>query len=279
MKRRVLGFAVAAFAICASAEINVPLGTYIYAGAAKNYRNEALTADAEVKIQAVGENGAILAEALVVDPDAVSGVNFRLEVPVSSVRTAKSAAIGDSPHCVIVSSAGSYGAAAETFPQILCASCVTNCIVVWSDVLSFTNGTDVLDVPRDYIEGIAFLMKKYPAYDPWADWDGDGASNYAEYMAGTNPFDKSDYLRVTGFAATEAKAMVTFEYVGGHIYALSSARSLSSPVWAATKFTTSDGGSSQTTMYASGEEDVGEATLYVSPATDAPQRFFRVEVK
>ena len=72
---------------------------------------------------------------------------------------------------------------------------------------------------------------------------------------------------------------MTFEYVGGHIYALGSARSLSTPDWATTKFSTAEDGASQTTLYASGEEDCGEATLYVTPATDDPQRFFKVEVK
>ena len=258
--------------------VNFPLGTYVYAGTAKNYRNEALTAKDEVRIQAVSEGGVVLADSNVVDPDG-EGVNFRLEVPVSSSASDKSAAIGDAPRCVVVSASGVRGAATETFPPILAASAVTNCTVVWSDAVSYTNGADVAVVPSDYIDGITYLMVRAGKgeYDPWADWDGDGASNYAEYCAGTNPFDKSDFLRITGFTSSTREAVLTFEYVGGHLYALKAAKSLVNPEWAATEFRA--GGAGRKTLYAAGDDDVGEATLYVTPAAEASQMFFKVEVK
>ena len=267
----------------AKAEPNFPLGTYVYAGTAMNYRNEALTSADEVRIQAVATNGAVLASAAVVDAPAESGVNFRLEVPVSTFASAKSAAIGDAPRCVIVTSSGARGAATETFPPILCASAVTNCIIVWSAAATFTNAetSAVAIVPQEYLDNIApyMGMEGHSSYEPWADWDGDGANNYAEYAAGTNPFDPSDYLRITEFAAVPGRAQVTFEYVGGHLYGLKSAKSLSSPEWAATEFKTSESAGGQKALYAAGEEDVGEATLYVTPVSDEPQMFFKVEVK
>jgi len=271
-------------AIAATADPNFPLGTYVYAGTAMNYRNEALTSADGVRIQAVSTNGTVLASAAVVDAPSESGVNFRLEVPVSTFASGKSAAIGDAPRCVIVTSAGSRGAATETFPPILCASAVTNCVVVWSDAVAFTNSADtsmVALVPQDYLQGISFLMEENgkASYEPWADWDGDGANNYAEYAAGTNPFDPSDLLRVTAFSATRDATVLSFEYVGGHLYGLKSAKELSNPEWATTEFKTSETAGRQKALYAAGEEDVGVATLYVAPAANEPQMFYRVEVK
>lgn len=282
MKRKTFAILAVAFATASVVfAVNFPLGTYVYAGTAKNYRNEALTAEDAVKIQAVSADGAVLAVSDVVDPDR-EGVNFRLEVPVSSSASDKSAAVGDALRCVVVTASGVRGAATETFPPILSASAVTNCTVVWSDAVSYTNGADVAVVPNDYIDGISYLMARAGKgeYDPWADWDGDGANNYAEYCAGTNPFDKSDFLRITGFTSSTREAVLTFEYVGGHLYALKSAKSLVNPEWATTEFKSGEAGTArQKTLYAAGEDDVGEATIYVTPAAESPQMFFKVEVK
>lgn len=268
-------------AAAAAAEPNIPLGTYVYAGTVVNYRNEAMTSADGVSVQAVATNGAVLAVASVVDPD-TAGVNFRLEVPVSTSASGKSAAIGDAPRCVVVSPRGTRGAATEAFPPIVSASAVTNCVVVWSDAASFTSpdGAETVLVPEDYIEGISYLMafSGKTAYDPFADWDGDGAVNYAEYVAGTNPFDASDFLRVTAFSASKDAAVVSFEYVGGHLYGLKAARSLSSPEWAAAKFAADERSARQSTLYG-GDEDVGLATLYVTPVADEPGMFFKVEAK
>ena len=283
MLKLAVGLTAAVAVFAAEAEPNFPIGTYVYAGTAMNFRNEVLTSADEVRIQAVAEDGTILAVAPVVDAPGENGVNFRLEVPVSTRAGEKSAAVGDAPRCVVVTSSGSRGAATERFPPILCASAVTNCIIVWSEAVTFTNGDTaaVAVVPQEYLDNIAPLMEMEgrPSYDPWADWDGDGASNYAEYTAGTNPFNRYDYLKITAFSATPARALVSFEYVGGHLYALQSAKSLSRPEWAATEFKTSESAGGQKALYAAGEEDVGEATLYVTPAADEPQMFFRVEVK
>lgn len=254
MKNILSGMAAALAVAAVAAEPNFPLGTYVYAGTAMNFRNEVLTRLDGMNIQAVADDGTVLATAPVVDTPSDSGVNFRLEVPVSSRASGKSAAIGDAPRCVIVTSAGSRGAATERFPPILSASAVTNCIVVWAEAATFTNAetSAVAVVPQEYLDNIAPLMDGHPVYEPWADWDGDGANNYAEYTAGTNPFDPSDYLRITGFAATPAVALISFEYVGGHLYALQSAKSLSNPKWATTEFKTSENGKGQKALYAAG---------------------------
>ena len=261
---------------------NFPVGTYVYAGALLNFKHEAMGTNDELQVQAVSTSGNVLSVSSVLEPDPKSGVNFRLEIPVSTKASAKSAVIGDAPRCVVISQRGSRGAATETFPPILCASAVTNCTVVWSDAISFTNDAGkVVEVPEDYIDGISWLMDFYgkSTYDPFADWDGDGVINYEEYVAGTNPFDPSHYLHVTDFSADEDATTLSFEYVGGHLYGLKSARSLSNPEWATTAFSTDDQANSRQTTIYGGDEDVGMATLYVTPVSDAPQKFFKVEAK
>ena len=276
-----LGIMAALMALASEAAINYPLGTYVYAGTAMNWRNEPLKAENGVKIMAVSESGTVLAVSKVIDADADS-VNFRLEVPVSSVATAKSAAIGDAPRCMLSAPDGVRGAATETFPPILCASAVTNCVIVWSEAQSYTDGEgNTVQIPCDYLDGISYLMQYYgkDTYEPFADWDGDGYNNYEEYTAGTNPFDPSHYLKITAFTANRDNALLSFEFVGGHVYGLKSAKTLSNPDWLDEKFKVEDDEQEHKVLYASDNEDVGETTLYVTPVVGEKQMFYKLEVK
>ena len=66
--------------------------------------------------------------------------------------------------------------------------------------------------------------------------------------------------------------------MGGHLYGLKAARSLSNPDWATVKFGTDEKSARQNTLYG-GDEEVGVATFYVTPVADEPQKFFKVEAK
>jgi len=280
-KAKVLSVAMLAAFSLASGAVNYPLGTYIYTGSVMDYRNTVQGAESGLKIYAVSTNGTVLSSCEIVDADE-SGCNFRLEVPVSTFATEKSAAVGDAPNCFIESATGMRSAATTAFPPILCASAVTNCVVKYANAREFDHKGETVLVPEDYIDGIAYWMSQggHAEYSAADDWDGDGRSNYEEYVAGTNPFDPSDYLRVTSFSVTPSAHVLTFEFVGGHLYALQSAESLSSPKWVQTRFAGESGSTQTTAVYeGSEEEDVGRATLYVTPVADTPQKFYKVEVK
>ena len=262
--------------------VNFPLGTYVYAGSAMNYKHELLSSSDGVTIQAVATNGIVLASCVVRDADA-SGVNFRLEVPLATVACDKAAAIGDAPACMVVTAMGSTNAATAFLPPIVAANAVTNCNIVWSNAKDYAYGEGkTVPVPDDYIDGIGYLMRQsgHSQYDAAADWDGDGVDNYSEYVAGTNPFDASDYLKISSFTSSGDQRLLTFEYVGGHLYVLKSAERLSSPGWMDTKFRTSPAAAEQTAAtFEEPDDDVGVATLYVTPAADAASMFYKLEVK
>ena len=280
-KAKTLSAAVLAASLLASGAVNYPLGTYIYTGSVMDYRNAVQGAESGLTIYAVSTNGTVLSSCAIVDADE-SGCNFRLEVPVSTFATEKSAAMGDAPNCIIESATGIRSAATTAFPPILCASAVTNCMVKYANAREFDHKGEKVLVPEDYIDGISYWMGQsgYTEYSAAADWDGDGMTNYEEYVAGTNPFDPSDYLRVTSFSVTPSAHVLTFEFVGGHLYALQSAESLSNPKWIQTRFANESGSKQTTAVYEGpGDEDVGQATMYVTPVTDTPQKFYKVEVK
>jgi hypothetical protein len=60
----------------------------------------------------------------------------------------------------------------------------------------------------------------YIGVNPNADADGDGMSNYQEYLAGTNPTNGASNLRVTSLAVTGNDVAVNWTTVGGKSYVL-----------------------------------------------------------
>jgi hypothetical protein len=273
-----LGAALAAFGA------NFPLGTYVYTGSVMNYRHEVLTSADGVSVQAVATNGTVLATCKVTDPVVSTGVNFVLEVPVASEASGKSAAIGDELNCVVVSASGSASVSPQPLPVVARASNVTNVNIVSASATSFEKDGKTVLVSDKYLSMIAPLMRYEgrSAYDPFADWDGDGASNYAEYLAGTNPFDESDRLRIRAFELGRTATLLTFEYAGGHLYAVDSSPTLTDPAWAKEPFKVGSADvAEQKTVSMEGNEyeDVGVMTLYLAPASDSPSMFYSLRAE
>ena len=118
-------------------------------------------------------------------------------------------------------------------------------------------------------------------YDPFADYDDDGATNYDEYRAGTNPFDPSDKLAITAYSASQnAPHAITFEYAGGRVYGVSTTLSLTNPQWATQPVKKSETDvEHEQVMFSADEDDADVTTIYVVPADGAKSQFFKLEAK
>ena len=279
--------ALVAFAAPGAAAENFPLGTYIYRGSVLDFRHEVCKAAHKLTVQAIDTNGNILASCRVTDPAVTSGVNFVLEVPVSSSASSKSAAIGDELRCVVTSGGGRTGVSTAAMPPVAAANAITNLNLVSASATAYTKegGGESVLVADDYLAGLAPWMRRYgkSEYDPFADWDGDGVSNYGEYKAGTNPFDPSDRLRITEFApGRDTDTIISFEYAGGHLYTLESSLSLTNQAWMAERFSLDPAASArQSTVSIPGREDdsVGVMTIYLAPAADSPSMFYTLRAE
>ena len=268
----------------AAAAANFPVGTHLVKGTLKDWQNKVLTSSAAVTIQAVATNGTVIASAKVADPTA-DGYNFLLQIPLSSTATDSTAAVGDTLHCVLVQESGlSLAANPLVVGEANAVSTVSLAYVNMKDYTS-TDGTGTTaSVPAEYVDTIAAWMEAYEIegdYDPFADYDKDGASNYAEYRAGTNPFDATDKLAITAYSAPQnAPHAISFEYAGGHVYGVATTLSLTNPQWATQKVKkTETDAEREQVMPSADEDDVGVATIYVVPAEGAKSQFFRVEAK
>ena len=277
-------FAVAAlFAATAKAATPVlPYGTYQVKGAFRGDYNTVMRDFGEAKVRAQRADGTVIAESTVRPADS-EGVNFALSIPVASASTAKTCAVGESLDCVLVTQEGALDVpnSLKVETPIKVGKVTFNC----TEVKSYTNPKDgtVVDIPTAYIAEAQWYLDTYMnggTYDPWADYDHDGISNYGEFLAGTIPFDESDYLRVKEFGPRDGKLVLKFEHVGGHVYAVSSANTLAQPAWAKKRVRKNAEGSELDQVVADGSDgDVGETEIFITPVGGATSEFFKLEAK
>ena len=277
----VFAFAFAAMSAAVAAS-NFPVGTHLVKGTLKDWQNKVLTSSAAVTIQAVAEDGNIIASTKVANPTE-DGYNFLLQIPLSSTATDSTAVVGDTLNCVLVQDSGLSLAAS---PLVVGeANAVSTASLAYVNMKEYTSadGTTA-SVPAEYVDTIAAWMEAYEIegdFDPFADYDNDGVSNYAEYRAGTNPFDETDKLAITAYSAPkDAPHAISFEYAGGHVYGVATTLSLTNPQWATQKVkkTETDVERDQV-MPSANEDDVGVATIFVVPAEGATSQFFKLEAK
>ena len=260
----------------------MPYGTYIVRGAFRGDYNTVMRDFGETKIRAQRADGTVIAESMVRSADS-EGVNFVLSIPVASASTDRSCKVGESLDCVLKTNEGSLDVpnSLKVGSPIKVGNVTFNC----TEVKSYTNSTDstVATIPTAYIDEAQWYLDEYMGggtYDPWADYDHDGLSNYAEFLAGTIPFDETDYLRVKEFGFKDGKFALKFEHVGGHVYAVSSANTLAKPGWAKRHVHKSAKGAELEQVVADGTEgDVGETEIFITPVGDATSEFFKLEAK
>ena len=278
---------VAAFAAMtvagAAVAANFPIGTHLVKGTLKDWQNNVLTSSAAVTIQAVATNGTVIASTPVANPSA-DGYNFLLQIPLSTTATDSTAAVGDQLNCVLIQETGLALAASPI--TVGNANAVSSLALEFVNMQSYTNsaGTTV-NVPAEYVDTIAAMLEdegiEGEDYDPFADYDHDGVSNYNEYRAGTDPFNPDDKLEIKAYAGAQNMLnSLSFEYVGGHIYGVETTLSLTNPRWALQKVKKTETDSEhEQIMPSADEEEVGLATIYVVPAEGATSQFFKLEAK
>lgn len=260
----------------------MPYGTYLVKGSFKGDYNTVMRDFGEAKVRAQRADGTVIAESTVRSADS-EGVNFLLSIPVASASTAKSCKVGESLNCVLTTQEGTLDVpnSLKVASPINVGKVTFNC----TEVKSYTNSTDgaVVEIPTSYIAEAQWYLDTYMnggTYDPWADYDHDGISNYGEFLAGTIPFDETDYLRVTEFGMKDGKLALKFEHVGGHVYAVSSANTLAKPGWARKRVRKNVEGSELDQVVADGENgSVGETEIFITPVGGATSEFFKLEAK
>ena len=258
----------------------LPYGTYLVKGTFVGDYNTVLREDASATIQVMRKDGTVIADAGVLAANA-EGVNFILEIPVASPATSKACEVGEVLDCALKIE----GEEPLTVPACLKVKSPTEVgifSICCTPVKAFVNPKDgtTVEIPVAYIAEAQSYLPAGETYDPWKDYDSDGVSNYAEFLAGTIPFDASDHLRVLAFGPKGGKLALKFEHVGGHVYAVSSAPTLEKPAWAKRRVRkTVDGDELDQVLAEGGDGEPGATEIYITPVADAASEFFKLEAK
>lgn len=279
--RKILTGLLGAFAAAAAgaATPNVDLGAHTFVGLLKESGNRVVGATAGATVRLVSSSGRVLAKAKVSDATA-TGYNFVLPVQMSLNGGEDTAKKGEKLNCVVETSEGKSIATGQlTVGEPADVTSGVNLLMV--DEVRFTNPKtgETVGVPSAYLDEISPWLEFYGVkYDPWGDFDRDGFSNYAEYLAGTDAFDDTHKLSITGFRASAELHEISFEYVGGHLYGVKATSDLTKPEWLSRKARPAPDNEEQAAVLPSAEpDDVGETTIYVVPASDKPSEFFKLE--
>ena len=258
----------------------MPLPPFTFAGRVSDYAHVAYDADQKVEIRVYDEQGSLLAKGQTFTSGRTA-YNFSVDVPVSDQPALGCAVAGKTkvtidfvdPDGQVFHGLVSEGDSVVGLPGEL-------------KRLSVALGTDADGdgVADEYVEALAYLMwkNKKSEYVAGADWDGDGQSNFAEYVAGTNPFDSTDTFSIRQMAVDEGfENYLKFTFLAnqGRSYTVDTTEALEPEKanWHETSFKMVGDGEELTRINTSGTE-TGYKVIYVLKE-NLKQQFWKLKVE
>ena len=257
---------------------------FTYAGRVMNYMRTRY--QSEVTVYARHTNGVLVARTSVFTSDS-SSRNYALAIPLASAPTEQMAVVGETLRFEV-----DDGTTLWTAQELMPSTPVGNpgTVVMADIVLLFDlNKNGVADAYEELIETLRFERDGvYEAYDPNADYDGDGFPNGQEYVAGTDPLSASETFTIDYVATISPtieiqkhRAVIRFYAMRGRTYSVVSTGNLSGdPAWAVQPFRLTDSPDAVTATTYLSPTDVsqeGNVTLYVD--ADAATKFYRLCVE
>lgn len=255
-----------------------PLPSFTFAGRVVDYAHVAYDADQKVEIRVSDAAGRLIAKGESFTSGRTS-YNFAVDIPLSDQAAQGSVQPGAKVKIVFVDPDG------VIYEGLILEGDAIVGNPGEMKTLNVALGTDADHdgVADEYVEALAYLMWKNRKgeYDANADWDGDGANNRQEYIAGTNPFDPKDRFSVGEMAVAEGcenYLRLTFLANQGRTYTVDTSDALEPEKanWRGTSFRNENGESGE--RITTGGTETGYRTIYVLKE-NVKQQFWRLKVE
>jgi hypothetical protein len=257
-------------ATAVQAQNAVPLPSFTVYGVVKSWNGRAYSSN---------DNATVIARINGVEMDrcnAVSGIypdlNYRLHIPMASAPIPGRGEIGD-PLAFDVYYDGQMHAVfgGDGSPVVGEPGGALEChLVVGSDSAGdgLPDEYKALLLPY-YIEaGMGSSIADISAND---DFDGDGYSNFQEFLAGTSPVDASDFLKIDEFRkAADGLMALTFLSAPGRTYVVPRTDNLATGSWSAAELALSTNELPARPFFSSPRD--AYVTLYLLPTTNTTYR-------
>jgi len=268
------------FAVSA-AQQPMELLPFAFSGRIVDYAHVAYDADTvvEIRIKAKDKDGTVLAKTKT-RTGGSSAYNYAIWVPLASQAIAGHVNVGDEVDFEFVDPDGRIYTGLVPAANARIGNPGERARV---DVIlaSDANHDGVAD---EYVETLEYLMwiNGIAEYDANADYDGDGQSNYAEYVAGSNPFDRTDKFSVREMAmekGMDGYVAIRVFVSQGRFYTVKTTPSLNAQEvdWKPTDFAVADPAAGLQGRISTGPSEVGYRTIFVKK--EGRQRFWRVNVE
>lgn len=262
-----------------AATSNIALAPFTFAGRITDYAHVAYDSSSAVEIRLKDKDGNILAKTTT----ATSGnttYNYVLYVPVALSKVPRYACVGDEVTFEFVDPGENIytGLVAKAESKIGSPGAVQRLDVV---LATDSDGDGVSD---EYVESITYWMALNgieETYDPNKDYDGDGRTNYEEYLAGTNPCDADDSFTIRQMASSEGidnYIALRIPVAQGRAYYVKSTGDLADGAsWKAINFSEDSAAEPTSEYLMTGSTEMGYRTIFVKK--NGTQRFYKVFVE
>jgi hypothetical protein len=214
------------------------LNPYTFTGRIKDARHEGFDTNRVAVIEATDSNGRLLARSKTFY-SASSSRNYALAVPMATAAAEGYATQGNALTISATDNHGDVWSGVVLDATIGASGGVREVDIVLSED---ENGDGIDDSLYDEL----FMQWESSDYwsfdetfDPYKDYDGDGASTIKEALSGTDPFNPDDVLRIMRFSrhndetAKRSSGFVelSFNAVGGRAYSVETASDLAKKDW------------------------------------------------
>ena len=285
----------ASFAMCAAsvfADPAVALPPFTITGRIVNFNRQSVSEvnAGNSEIRAYRSDGTLVARSRIATAENCTE-NYRLVVPLATGSMPTAARVGETlsfqvqQQDVVYSAQDLFTVDASVAP----GGVARMDVVAAAD----SNGDGVAD---EYVRLVEEQMAYYrwsdpdrygslpSSYDKDADWDGDGISNYKEYIAGTNPFDEKDAFRILSFRQAEVGGKWELKFFAhrDRAYTVDRTNAIGDGGSPFARGPVSDGDATaaEKEVVHVPAADAGVRTVFVVPESEgAASQFFRVNVQ